>query len=209
MDSARRLIEQESLVSLTSAAIAQDSGVSSATFYVYFANVEAIIHALSVETTADAQCIVEAIRKPGASRSARASAERFVAAYQEYWLRHRPVLSIRNMEADRGNKAFQFMRQEVIQSMMGALMDLALSIRRMPLKESEERLYARIGVVVAAIERLAAVGDLYEQGAGYPAMCKDDLLAAQVDILAVTLDPSIVYKAFRRYLDTSKQPGGF
>ncbi|TWH92535.1 TetR family transcriptional regulator [Sphingobium wenxiniae] len=198
MDSARALLEHGSAVALTSSAVAHRAGLSPATFYKYFTDVGSIIHALCHEVTLDSRTIIDAIQPRGDMRDARIVAERFVDAYDEYWLRHRSILSIRNMEADRGNAAFRYMRRTFIEELMNALLASALIVRRVPLDGPTQRLAGRIAVVVAAVDRLAAVNGLYDPESNYPATPRDLLRKAQIDILSAVLDPAIVYEQLRQ-----------
>jgi AcrR family transcriptional regulator len=168
MASARRLLAERSAVGLTSLAIAQGAGMSAASFYNYFVNVEAIIHALCVEAGAETRGIVEAARlRPGDDQQA--IARRFVDAYDDHWRAFRPVLSVRNMEAERGNIAFQLLRPATGDA------------------EIEDR-SGQIAVAVAAIERLAPAAGLYlDEPNSFRRFPRDLLRGAQVDLLADAL----------------------
>ena len=203
MDSARELLEEGSAVALTSSAIAQRANLSPASFYKYFADIESIIHALCLEVTKNSRSIIDAIQPSADVRDARVIAARFVDAYDEFWCRHRSILSIRNMEAERGNAAFRYMRRAFVEQMMNALLTTALIVRRVPLTEPSERLAGRIAVVVAGVDRLAAVNGLYDPASSYPATPANVLRKAQIDILAAVLDPRIVYEELRRDIEAA------
>jgi AcrR family transcriptional regulator len=187
MASARRLLAERSAVGLTSLAIAQGAGMSAASFYNYFVNVEAIIHALCVEAGTETRGIVEAARlRPGDDQQA--IARRFVDAYDDHWRAFRPVLSVRNMEAERGNIAFQLLRRSFYHAMIDILLDAAQALRPATGDAEIEDRSGQIAVAVAAIERLAPAAGLYlDEPNSFRRFPRDLLRGAQVDLLADAL----------------------
>src|SRR3546814_20924831 len=81
------------------------------------------------------------------------------------------------------------MRRDFVERLMKSLLDVALRVRSFPVRDSHNRLSARIAIVVASVERLAAVHGLYDPNCTYPTVSHDLLRRAQVDILAAVLDP--------------------
>ncbi len=190
LESARRLLSERSAVGMTSSAIAQGAGVSAASFYNYFANVEAIIHALCIEAIAEKNSIVDAARlQPG--DDVRAVARRVVEAYREHWRTFRPILSVCNMEADRDNTAFQLLRRSFINTIIDSLVEVVLTFQQTAPDNATEVLGGRIAVAVAAIERLAPTEGLYlDEPNRYRRFSQDLIRNAQIDLLASALDPS-------------------
>lgn len=192
MEAARRLLTERSAIGLTSAAIAQGAGVSAASFYNYFVNVEAIIHALCLEAGAETGSIRDAVA-PRDGDDPRAIAGRFVAAYSAHWSRFRPVLSVRNMEAERGNIAFQLLRRSFFHAMIDILLDAALALRPADGDGEIEVRSGRIAVAVAAIERLGPAAGLYlDEPNPYRRFAPDLLAGAQVDLLAAALGGDVM-----------------
>lgn len=191
MASARRLLSERSAVGLTSSAIAQGAGVSAASFYNYFVNVEAIIHALCIEAAAEKSGIVDAAR-PLPGDDARAVARRVVGAYREHWRTFRPILAVRNMEADRDNTAFQLLRRSFINTIIDSLVEAARTFQPDAGDDATEVLGGRIMVAVAAIERLAPAEGLYlDEPNRYRRFSQDMMRNAQIDLLASALDPRV------------------
>src|SRR3546814_580472 len=174
-----------------------NAGLSAATFYNYFPDIGSVIHALCEEVTVDADNIIASIERSRNESDPEAIAGYFVDAYNDYWTRHRAILSIRNMEADRGSVAFRHMRRDFVERLMKSLLDVALWVRSFPVRDSHNRLSARIAIVVASVERLAAVHGLYDPNCTYPTVSHDLLRRAQVAILAAVLDPGRIYQAMR------------
>ena len=61
MTAGLQLLRTQSAVSLTSAAISREAGASSATFYVYFNDVEELVFALAREATQDLGNVLSAL----------------------------------------------------------------------------------------------------------------------------------------------------
>ena len=119
---------------------------------------------------------------------ARAIAARFIAAHAEHWCRFRPVLSVRNMEAERGNTAFQILRRNFFHTMIDILLDAALTLRPADVDSEIEAQSGRIAVAVAAIERLGPAEGLYtDEASPYRRFAPDLLAGAKVDLLAAAL----------------------
>jgi AcrR family transcriptional regulator len=106
MNAARGLLDVTSPIAVTVAAIARAAGTSTGTFYVYFDDVNDIVLALAQEASADLGAVHEALEAWHGGLSADAGAERFVRSFRAYYDAHRAILSIRNMEGDRGDERF-------------------------------------------------------------------------------------------------------
>jgi AcrR family transcriptional regulator len=155
MTAARKLLQTHSAVSLTATAIARQAKTSSATFYVYFDDVKDVVLALASEVSEDLGQVQEALGGWRAGMDAEQGAQAFFTAYRAYWDRHRAILSIRNMEADRGDPRFLAVRSR---SGMSIITKLAAVIRDGHTLGSlnDEQSIARATVIFAAIERLAS-----------------------------------------------------
>src|SRR3546814_17735866 len=101
------------------------------------------------------------------------------------------------MEADRGSVAFRHMRRDFVERLMKSLLDVALRIRSFPVRDSHNRLSARIAIVVASVERLAAVHGLSDPNCTYPTVSHDLQRHAQVAILAAVHEPGRVSQEMR------------
>ena len=194
LDAALALLEGGSAVGLTTSAITTAAGMSAANFYNYFEDVSAILYTLSLEATERSAAILQAIEPRGADDNVAAIAERFVNAYRDLWTENRAILCIRNMEADRGNTQFLFIRRAFADRMTKGLVEVSQRFRRWPMPHVEHGLNARLAVIIAAIERLAAVELLYGHDETYPPIPVSALREAEIAILAAILDPQIVFE---------------
>jgi AcrR family transcriptional regulator len=182
-----KLLGVQSAVSLTAAAIAREAETSSATFYVYFDDVGELVFALAREATDDLDDVFTVLDKWVNGQPVEQGASAFVEAYGAYWNEHRPILLLRNMEADRGDRRFQDMR-----SVAGGrlLRPLAGLIKKGHAEESltDEQALARAAVIFAAIERMAATETIYHDQR--PILSVDAIRQAQVSVLVSLVEPA-------------------
>jgi AcrR family transcriptional regulator len=184
MAAAQDLLQTYSPVSLTATAVARSARTSSATFYVYFDDVKDVALALATEASDDLEQVRQALDAWRVSMDVERGARAFFDAYQSYWNRHRAILSIRNMEADRGDERFLAVRSR---SGMGIIAELAMLIRKGHPDGvlDDEQSLARATVIFAAIERLASTATLYARTRSDVRGATDAALAeAQIAILA-------------------------
>lgn len=156
VDAAALLLASTSPMDLTAMAIAAEAGTASATFYVYFRDVQDILYALSEAATED---MLAAFSKLDIFRSnARVAedSEAFLKMLAEQWERHNAVLYYRMMEADRGDPRFTKLRGRWAEAVLSRFWEL---LKRAPHLEpplDETDAYAESIVLFASIERLAA-----------------------------------------------------
>ncbi len=169
-----------SAVSLTATAIARHAKTSSATFYVYFDDVSDVVLALATEASEDLDTVMAALATWRAGQSTEEGARTFFNVYRAYWDRHRAILGIRNMEADRGDVRFLHIRSN---AGLQIIWELGALIRDGHCDGTlgEEQAVARATVIFAAIERIAATVSLYPRENRSPST--DALSEAQIAIL--------------------------
>ena len=160
MLAAYELLQTMSAVSLTATAIARQAKTSSATFYVYFDDVSDVVLALAREASEDLDEVRAVLAAWRTGKSTEDGARAFFDVYRAYWDRHRAILGIRNMEADRGDARFLAIRSR---SGLSIITELGALIREGHPDDtlSEDQSLARATVIFAAIERLAATASLY------------------------------------------------
>jgi AcrR family transcriptional regulator len=105
--------------------IARDAGTSPATFYQYFADVEAAILVLAEEMAQQGQHLT-AIITDGAwdGDDAMATALALVDAFLAFWDDHRPVLRVMDLATDEGDARFQKIRVRLLNDITKALADV-------------------------------------------------------------------------------------
>lgn len=106
--------------------IAREAGTSPATFYQYFADVEAAVLVLAEEVV-EAGAHLAAIASDGAwdAASAVQTAGSLVDACLELWGAHRPVLRVVDLTAGEGDERFRQVQTEFLGGLTGALATVA------------------------------------------------------------------------------------
>lgn len=185
MDAARRLLATMSPFDLTAAAIAKEARAASATFYVYFDDVQDVLFALSAAAVPEMTDLFEKdtlLRNP---EKLDEESLQFIEAFNRVWDRHSDILLYRNLEADRGNPRFDKLRTQTAIPVLDGIAD---RINKAYPAESRPTLhdsYAEGVVIFCALERLAAATHQYPDAEFKP----DELRRAQARVLAHYLKP--------------------
>ncbi len=189
MEAARQFLRNESPVRLNAAAITKMVNTSPGTFYHYFTDVNDLVYALCLQVTGDIEDVLEVITAWRHDQNTAANAAKFVQTYRAYWDRHRDILSIRNMEADRGEARFLKMRLEGSLPLINGLASV-LSIAHGEFTAQEAR--ARAAVIFAAVDRLAGTSELYavRRNTSNAPFTSDVLREAQISILTELMSPA-------------------
>ncbi len=178
--STRELLRQVSPLQLTVAAIAKQTNMAPATFYVYFDDVSAVLYALSLEAGAEFAATFDShaewFRDPV---KLALDARSFIDAFNRVWDKHCHVLQYRNLESDRGNVRFQDMRTADCVPVVERLAKAAKRTR--PHLRTIEA-YADAVVLFASVERLAATR--YQVASDMPRLPPEELSKAQARIIA-------------------------
>lgn len=102
MAATRRLLFTHPLVDITAVAISKAAGTSSASFYMYFDDVQDVLYSLALEAGEDMANVSKLLEEPWPVERFEEEALRLIEALNGVWSRHREVLRYRNLEADRG-----------------------------------------------------------------------------------------------------------
>lgn len=104
------LLEKRSIMDLSVAEIAALAGTSSAAFYVYFDDVPEVALALAENVEQITPEIETSLVGAWDDENALARALVLVKAYIALWQQHHPILRLRNLRADEGDKRFEEVR---------------------------------------------------------------------------------------------------
>ncbi|BFM08229.1 TetR/AcrR family transcriptional regulator [Halioxenophilus aromaticivorans] len=172
MNAALQLLKTSSPVELTAVAIAKKAKSSSATFYLYFADVKGILLALNQAAEADMSVVHDILDEPWEPNTLDLDhAERVVKAFVSVWDKHREVLRYRNLEADRGDPAFEAIRLRTSIRIVNRFADHIFAAFPKRSKLTRTDATAEASVLVAAMERLAATDlETVNRGVGAEAM---------------------------------------
>jgi AcrR family transcriptional regulator len=155
------LLEAKRLRELRVAEIARLADISSATFYLYFDDVIDVVLAAVHEHGRVPDDVLSLVVTPWPQQDALARAEALVHAYSQYWDTHRTLFRVRNLAAEEGDDRFLIAREQSARAFLEALSERvsdAIAAGRMT---SSIDALATAGVLVAMLERLGAIANVY------------------------------------------------
>lgn len=171
---AEELLRTTSPLNLNATAIARKAGTSPATFYVYFDDVRELLFDLSLAAVPDSADLfprADSLLDPARIDE---DAAVMVDAINAAWDRHATILLYRNLEADRGDMAFQSLRYDWAEPI---LRHLAEAMRTAGSSAgSDEEIAADAVVLLAAVERIAATTHQDSQYGPTPKFLHDSLV---------------------------------
>lgn len=172
MNAALQLLKTNSPVELTAVSIAKKAKSSSATFYLYFSDVRGMLLALNEAAETDMAGVHDALDQPWDPKFIDFShAERVVKAFVAVWDKHREILRYRNLEADRGDPAFESIRLRTSVRIVSRFAEHIYAAYPKDGGFTRNDAMAEASVLVAAMERLAATDlDTVNRGVGAEAM---------------------------------------
>jgi AcrR family transcriptional regulator len=156
MDAAREMLKTASPIELTAIAVSRAAGTAPPSFYVYFADTRDLLLALAADASEAMKGLgrhFEPPAMPAADSMAWATA--FVQDFVQIWDAHCEVLAIRNLEADRGDRAFDELRVESSLPVLNGLTDAMLA--RRPADTRRVEMFAEAVIFYAVLERIATV----------------------------------------------------
>jgi AcrR family transcriptional regulator len=136
--------------------IAREAGTSPATFYQYFADVEAAILVLAEEMAIAAGRLPEIVR--ASSWRGRGGYERALALVDgmlEFWEEHRAVLRVVDLATEEGDQRFRQLRTRMLARITDTLADVYVTFRDEGRQPSELDPRAVAGSLVAMLSQVA------------------------------------------------------
>lgn len=156
LDATAQLLEEYGPLELKVVDITRTVGSSPATFYQYFADVDAAILALVEQSFVDLQPMIQTLMPAWGTSNGLERAREFLGEYMRYWTKHNAVLKYRNLRAEEDVKPFRQSRSQanmlVIEPMAAMV---AEGIRAGRLSPSMEP-FTTSAAMIAMIERLLA-----------------------------------------------------
>ncbi len=121
MNVALQMLEHRSYKDLTVAEVAQEAGVSSSTFYVYFEDIEDVLFACVQSAALDLGELYDTLKQDWSADNLQSCVQRYVDVYNKLWEKYRVELRVRNLEADQGNLKFLNIRIETTKDILQML----------------------------------------------------------------------------------------
>ncbi len=180
LDATEELLRERSILDIAVVDIARRAETSPATFYHYFKDVEEAALLLAAQAAEETPALLALIsgewHGTAGETTSRDLADRFI----EHWETHHPVLTVRNLAADRGDVRFQEARRKALAPVLDALAEKIEA-------ENPERPgmhpYAAAAALVSMLEKLAAhVRLLGDRG-----VRRDELIRTTASILQLVV----------------------
>jgi AcrR family transcriptional regulator len=154
MAAAREMLKTTSPLALTAIAVTRAAGTAPPSFYVYFTDTRDLLLALAEEASTDLQALARHFETPWPTDEAEARARAFVDDFVATWDSHCEVLAFRNLEADRGDPAFDESRVQSSLPVLTALTDRF--VESTPGARRVDR-FAEAVIFYATLERIATI----------------------------------------------------
>lgn len=136
--------------------IAREAGTSPATFYQYFADVEAAILVLAQEMAQGAHLAEIITEGSWEGDDAAATAHRLVDAFLVFWDEHRAVLRVMDLATDEGDGRFQKIRVGLLNGITRALADVTRAAQASGRLPKGIDPMATAGILVSMLAHVAA-----------------------------------------------------
>lgn len=156
MESAREMLKTASPLDLTAIAVSRAAGTAPPSFYVYFADTRDLLLALASDAS-DAMKAMERHFEPPTMPpdNPLAWAQAFVEDFVATWDHHCEVLAFRNLEADRGDAAFDDLRVASSLPVLNGLTEAMLAAR--PEGSKRVNVFSEAVIYYAVMERIATI----------------------------------------------------
>lgn len=153
MAAAREMLKTASPIELTAIAVSRAAGTAPPSFYVYFADTRDLLLALAAEASEAMKALGRHFETPPGTDGP-GWAEGFVNDFVQTWDAHCEVLAFRNLEADRGDRAFDELRVDSSLPVLNGLTDAMLATRPGARRVD---VFAEAVIFYAVLERIATV----------------------------------------------------
>lgn len=185
LDATLSLLSEDSVHKLSASKIARAAGMVSQSFYLYFKEIDEVLLILAEEAAEELVQVAGILRDAEPGTPADVLSRRFIDAYSEYWDRHRPILNARNYIADSGSNEFLRVRHEATMPIIHAIADRIVAQPGETLTRALA--ISRAVIIYVSMERMAARSHAVQYSS--EEATNDDLLRAEVDILALLFTP--------------------
>ncbi len=183
LEATRELLGERSLRDVSVVEIARKASTSPATFYQYFKDVSEATLRLAEQAAGEVPAVIELIDGPWRGQKGLETARAVASAFVDHWDAHRPVLLVRDLAADEGDRRFQKVRRRALAPVVE---HLAAQIRE---SQAQGRIPPELHPAAAAaalasiLERLAA----YHEEIEFFGATRDDLVETCARILLQTI----------------------
>ena len=186
LDATRALLDERRARDVSVVQIARKARTSPATFYQYFKDVGEATLCLAEAAADQAQALVDLVDGPWRGPRGLDTARAVAAAYVDHWDAHRPVLWLRNLAAEEGDRRFQKVRRRALAPLIERLAARVRESQDRGRIPAEIHPYAAAAALASMLERLAA----YHREIETFGATRDDLVETCARILHATVSGS-------------------
>ena len=137
--------------------IARGAGTSPATFYQYFADVEAAVLVLAGDLTSEGAALGDLVRDANwKGKAAWTSTLALVDGFLDFWERNRPVLRVLDLATAEGDQRFRRIRVRTLSEITSSLTEVLEAQRRSGRAPADLDPMATAGVIVAMLASVAS-----------------------------------------------------
>lgn len=138
--------------------IARSAGMSPASFYQYFPDVETAILVLAEEMSRDGSSTLSALVRDGSwrGRAALDTSQELVAGIMQFWDTHRAVMRVIDLATDEGDQRFRKIRTALLNELTNELASVIDSTARTGRVPADLDSMATAGVLVSMLAHVAA-----------------------------------------------------
>lgn len=171
LDATAKLLDERGVLELKVVDITREVGSSPATFYQYFADVDAAILALVEESTEAERPLVEHLTPGWTAKDGLTRAHDFVGAYMQFWDENTSTLRIRNLKAEEGNRLFRAARSHANLVVIDAMAQMVAEGQRARRLNDSLDPFTTAAAMIAMIEHLLPYQEsLQRRGANKPTL---------------------------------------
>ena len=157
LDATAGLLNERSLRDISVVEIARKASTSPATFYQYFKDVSEATLRLAEQAVEETPALVELVEGPWRGQKGLDTARALVTGFVNHWDDYRPVLLVRNLAAEEGDRRFQRVRRQAVLPV----------IERLAKKIEENQKLGRIDPGLHPAAAAAAMATILERLAAY------------------------------------------
>ena len=130
LDATAKLLDEHGVLDLKVIDVTREVGTSPATFYQYFADVDAAILALSIEAGDDEAPLQRHFATSWTGEDGLDRARAFVDDFIAHWREHQAVLRVRNLKAEENDPPFRTARRQANLAIIEKMMTMVVEGQR-------------------------------------------------------------------------------
>ena len=177
LDATLALLQRDGVLDLKVVDITREASAAPATFYQYFADLDAAVLALAEMAVDDEAPLVDFLQPVWSSPADHLRAVAFVDAYATYWNDHQAVLLVRNLKAEQGDIEFRAVRTRANLLLLRRMADMVTAGQEAGRVSTLLDPFATAAAMMSMLDRLLAYSnELRRRGSSKEAQ-RDTLVA--------------------------------